>query len=124
MKNLTSGHHKVKRGWKLLAGLPKKRERGSAVRPRRKPSPASRSNSACNRPRKRTLTRTGAPRNTPRRNAPRFAHPCPVRREVVATPCAWWLEHHAELRTPHFLEERSKWKAGRCPSLRGPTRRR
>jgi hypothetical protein len=62
MKILSSGHHKVKRGCKLLAGLPKKRGRGSAVTLRKKPSPALPSNSACNRPQKPTLTRTGAER--------------------------------------------------------------
>ena len=63
MKTVSSGHHKVKRGWKLLAGLPKKRGRGSATTRRRKPSPASRSNCACNRPQKATLIRTGTERH-------------------------------------------------------------
>jgi hypothetical protein len=60
MKILSSGHHKVKRGWKLRAGLPKKGGRGSAVTPQRKPSPVLPSNTACNRLKKPTLTRTGA----------------------------------------------------------------
>src|SRR5215212_736987 len=72
MKTLSSGHHKVKRGWKLLAGLPKKSGRGSAVTPRRKPSPASPSNSACNRPQKPTLTRTGTDRISPLRSSEKF----------------------------------------------------
>jgi hypothetical protein len=64
MKTLSSGHHKVKLGWKLLAGLPKKRGRDSAVMPQRKPSLASPSNSARNRPQKPTLTRTGTERTS------------------------------------------------------------
>jgi hypothetical protein len=56
MKTLSSGHHKVKPGWKLLAGLPKKRGRDSAVMPQRKPSPASPFNCACNRLKKPKLT--------------------------------------------------------------------
>ena len=73
MKTASSGHPKVKLGWKLLAGLPKKRGRGSAVTPRRKPSPASPSNSACNRPQKPTLTRTGTERPSLRQRSRKFA---------------------------------------------------
>jgi hypothetical protein len=63
-KTLSSGHHKARRGWKPPAGSPKKRGRGSAVTPRRKPSPASPSNSACNRRQKPTPARSGAPRTS------------------------------------------------------------
>jgi hypothetical protein len=57
----SSGAHKAKHGWKLLAGSPRKSGRGSARTPQRKPSPASPSNCACNRLKKPTLTsRTGA----------------------------------------------------------------
>src|SRR5215210_6580882 len=56
----SSGARKLKHGWKLLAGSPKKRGRGSATTPQKRPSPALPSNSACNRPQKPTLTRTGA----------------------------------------------------------------
>jgi hypothetical protein len=75
MKTLSSGHHKVKLGWKLLAGLPKKIGRDSPVTPRRKPSPASPSNSACNRLKKPTLTRTGTERPSALRRSEQFAYP-------------------------------------------------
>jgi hypothetical protein len=66
MSILSNGHHKVKRGWKLLVGLPKKGGRGSAVTPQRKPSPALPSNCACNRLKKLTLTsKTGTKRTSP-----------------------------------------------------------
>jgi hypothetical protein len=56
----SSGPRKAKHGWKPLGGSPRKGGRGSATTPQRKPSPASLSNCACNRPKKPTITRTGA----------------------------------------------------------------
>jgi hypothetical protein len=51
----SNGPHKANHGWKPLAGSPKKRGRDVAKIPRGKPSPASLSSSACNRPKKPTI---------------------------------------------------------------------
>jgi hypothetical protein len=55
-----SGPREAKHGWKPPPGSPKKRGRGFAKTPRGRPSPASPSNFACNRPKKQTIpTRIG-----------------------------------------------------------------
>ena len=120
MKTVSSGHHKVKRGWKLLAGLPKKRGRGSATTRRRKLSPASRSNCACNRPQKATLIRTGAPRTTASTKCSDVcSSPSYMRCVVVATPRAWLKRTSSFTHTVPRIVAR-KTRLGVAPACVGP----